>query len=145
MMRFRDVYKKKTFKPWQLKRISGNDSNTYAIAKKFMLMHMYNVKSNDVTIGNVHLNVLGKLFKGLVTTLNLGMNITVAAVGLLSAFIAHIVNAIVGYKYSTTDATKAAGEVTWRLIKNYLGANYVSNTYSNDKLMLTCEFFNVSD
>lgn len=145
MMRFRDVYKKKTFKPWQLKRISGNDSNTYAIAKKFMLMHMYNVKSNDVTIGNVHLNVLGKLFKGLVTTLNLGVNITVAAIGLLSAFIAHIVNAIVGYKYSTTDATKAAGEVTWRLIKNYLGANYVSNTYSNDKLMLTCEFFNVSD
>lgn len=154
MMKRRDVYKRKGLKFWEYKRIPGQDSNTYHIAKKFLEMNLYNIKSSDYStaipwfngkkLTTIHWNKMGKLAKLAVTAINLGCNITVAAVGYLTGMTAHIINALTGQKYNLADATKAAGIVTWHFAKNLFGARYIANRLSNDKLMLICEYFNVA-
>lgn len=118
-------------------------------------MNLYNIRSSDIStaipwfggkkLTVIHWNKLAKLFGKIVTAINLGVNIAVAGVGFLDAYRAHIVNAITGRKYGFAEATKAAGIVSAHIFKNLLGANYVANRLSNDKLMLICEYFNVSD
>jgi hypothetical protein len=118
-------------------------------------MNLYNIRSSDITtsipwfggkkLTVIHWNKLAKFFGGIVTAINLGMNIAVAEVGFLDAYRAHVINALTGRKYGFAEATKAAGIVSAHIFKNFLGANYIANRLSNDKLMLICEYFNVAD
>lgn len=155
MMKNRDVYKNKSLKFWEKQRIEGSKSNTYNIAKKFLQMNLYNIRSSDITtsipwfggkkLTVIHWNKLAKFFGGIITAINLGMNIAVAEVGFLDAYRAHVINALTGRRYGFAEATKAAGIVSAHIFKNFLGANYIANRLSNDKLMLICEYFNVAD
>ena len=154
MMERRSVMKRSLKSKFKLQEIKGSESNTYKISKKFLQMNLYNIRSGDTTFempwfGNkkipIHLNKLGKLLGTTTVLVNLGCNFIVAATGFLSALFSHTVQAITGQQYSGKEGVKAARLVTYHIFKNILGANYIANRLSNDKLMLITEYFNIAD
>ena len=154
MMERRSVMKRSLKSKFKLQEIKGSESNTYKISKKFLQMNLYNIRSGDTTFempwfGNkkipIHLNKLGKLLGTTTVLVNLGCNFIVAATGFLSALFSHTVQVITGQHYSGKEGVKAARLVAYHIFKNMLGANYIANRLSNDKLMLITEYFNVAD
>lgn len=146
-----DLIKKQIYQSGkeQVGGMSGIDSNSYQFAKKFLEANLY-----DKRIKQMNVNIAGRkiqiqktigLLKRWTTARNLGMNPKIAVLGMLTAEYVHIVNAITGQKYDIRNGTNAAMEVFLRLIKNCGGANYVNNPYSNDKLMVMMETFDIAD
>ena len=87
---------------------------------------------------------VAQLFRAATTLVDLGCNIAVAGTGFTTAIWAHIVNSIVGQKYSFSDACAATRFVLHHLVENGMGAKYIEDHNSKDLLMLIMEHFNVA-
>jgi hypothetical protein len=85
------------------------------------------------------------LIKRYTTARNLGMNPKVAAVGFLTTSFTHIINGLVGYKYSTSDMFKAGLIVANEFGSNLFGARFIGNRLTKNKLMLLMEMLDMSD
>jgi len=73
------------------------------------------------------------------------MNAAVAATGFFTASYAHIINAIVGTKYGVKESHQAGMEVMYHLLQNGMGAKYIGDKTTRDKLMLLAELYNLSN
>lgn len=128
---------------------TGKSSNTYKAARKFLDMNLYNIRSSRMQVNilgrQVNMGKIAQLFRAATTLINLGCNEAVAGTGFTTAVWAHIVNSIVGQKYSMSDACAATRYVLEHLVKNGMGAMYIENHNSKDMLMLIMEHFNVAD
>ncbi|WP_173431849.1 hypothetical protein [Sharpea azabuensis] len=84
----------KTFSGSKVK-LKGAESNTYRMARKFLDMNLYDIRtnSNTVTINGTTINLgkVGSIIKMFVAVINLGCNIAVAATGALTAFYSHLI------------------------------------------------------
>jgi len=127
---------------------SGDGSNTYNMARTFLDMNLYDIRKKTLfgfNIGNKRFETAKFLstVRRYTTANNLGANPKVAVVGLLTSTFAHIINSIVGEKYTGWNATQAAGTVFYHIAKNLFGANYVGNQITNDKLLLIHRKYNM--
>lgn len=114
-------------KPTGIKRketeISGENSNTYKTAKKFLEMNLYNKRQNlgkmDVTIfgKNIQFNwgKFASVARATVTAVNLGCSPVVAAVGFFSTSIAHITQAMTGQRYGKREAFQSGMQLLYDL------------------------------
>lgn len=131
-----------------IKSKPGSESNTYGMASKFVQMNLYNIRdTNTYNIAGREIN-LGKvaaLFRAATVAINLGCNIAVAGTGFLTANYTHIIQALTGQHYTLKDAINGGNTVLWHLLMNIGGANYIGNKLSQDKLMITMEYFNIAD
>lgn len=126
--------------------IRGENSKSFAGAKKFVEMNLYNIRSSNKQIGNLNLGRTAQNFSRLTQALNLGMSPAVALTGFFTAQYSHLINAIVGDKsYGLEEYSQATGEIIQHFIRNYAGIGYASNQLSNDKVMLLAEMFDVAN
>lgn len=130
------------------RNVTGKSSNTYKAARKFLDMNLYNIRSSRMQVNifgrEVNMGKVAQLFRAATTLVNLGCNIAVAGTGFTTATWAHIVNSIVGQKYSFSDAFAATRFVLHHLVENGMGAKYIEDHNSKDLLMLIMEHFNVA-
>lgn len=109
-----------TAKGVRKKEISGELSNTYKAASKFLEMNLYNKRKqlNHIQIKGKSIN-LGKfasVARALGTAINLGCSFSVAAVGAFSTAISHIVQSITGQHYGMREAFNAGMQAIYDLI-----------------------------
>ena len=128
---------------------NGTDSNTAKVARKFLDMNLYNIRNQRYEYNifgyDINLGKAASLFRAFTVALNLGMNAAVAATGFFTASYSHIVNAIVGTKYGVKESHQAGVEVMYHLLQNGMGAKYIGDKTTRDKLMLLAEMYNLSD
>lgn len=130
---------------------TGDRSTTYQIARQFLNTHLYNMKldSKQVGIGwyTANLGKLAQLYRALTTAINLGCNIMVAGTGFLTSAAAHLVQQIVGRRYSLKAGAKATIEQIHQFMNPSNGGvlNYVANKNSKNKLVVLMETYNVSN
>lgn len=126
----------------------GSDSNTFKVARKFLDMNLYNIRNQryeyNVFGYDINLGKAASLFRTFTVALNLGMNIAVAATGFFTASYAHIINSIVGVKYGVKESHQAGVEVMWHMLENGMGAKYIGDKTTKDKVMLLAELYNLS-
>ena len=153
MLQNRDYYKSRTFISKKRSRQDGEEkiakgqSNTYKTARKFLDMYMYDIRArkSQLSTAGVSWDKVGKMLKQYSVAVNLGQSPKVAIVGLLTTLIQHLLNAVVGYRYSMKDLGTATLEVMNRFMRNGFGINYIGNKTSDDLLMKLSEHFNVAD
>lgn len=124
----------------------GEESRTYKFAKDIAerdLYDMQRVPFGDNWFGRDISKVLG-LIKRFTTARNLGMNPKVAVVGFLTTTFTHIINGLVGYKYSSGDMFKAGLITLNEFGTNLFGANFIGNRLTKNKLMLLMEMMDMS-
>lgn len=124
----------------------GEESRTYKFAKDIAerdLYDMQRVPFGDNWFGRDISKVLG-LIKRFTTARNLGMNPKVAVVGFLTTSFTHIINGLVGYKYSSGDMFKAGLITLNEFGTNLFGANFIGNRLTKNKLMLLMEMMDMS-
>lgn len=143
-------YNIKNRRTGNVEKIQGNKSRTYQVAKKFLEMNLYNIRSDSKTIQlgqtQLNLNKVGQQFSRLTTALNLGCSPAVAATGFLTASYAHLINGITGDRgYGSREVFAAGKEVLSHMLRNFGGASYVGNQMSKDKLMVLAEYFNIAN
>ena len=126
-------------------------SNTYEMARTFLERNLYDVKmrrANIKILGTNRMFEISKFsstFARWTTARNLGLNPKVALVGALTSSWAHIIQSLVGRRYSFADAYNAGNVVLWHIFKNVGGIRYLGNRASKDKLMVLAERLNVAD
>lgn len=153
MMQNREYYKSRIFKSKKNgeqkseEKIAKGQSNTYNAARKFLDMYMYDIRSKkgQYSTAGVSWDKIGKLAKDYSVAINLGQSPKIAIVGLLTTLMGHLLNAMVGYRYSMGDLSTATLEVVNRFMRNGFGINYIGNKTSDDLMMKLAEHFNVAD
>ncbi|QOR57533.1 hypothetical protein [uncultured phage cr125_1] len=123
---------------------SGELTNIYQFAKKFIDMNVYDVKLNAITfsIGEREYNIT-KLFNNLRiygTLRNLGLNFACAFTGFFTALHSHFVNALTGRYYDFSDAVYGFKDLIYDLFR--YGINAGNKNYKST-LMALMDYFEV--
>lgn len=123
------------------------ESRTYTFAKQIAERDLYDMQRTPFgkTWLGRDISKFMALIKRYTTARNLGMNPKVAAVGFLTTSFTHIINGLVGYKYSTGDMFKAGLIVANEFGSNLFGARFIGNRLTKNKLMLLMEMLDMSD
>lgn len=87
------------------------DSDLYKYAKRFLERSLYDVKINKTKIFGLEITRFSQSTKVYTTWRNLGLNPKVAITGFLTTLYVHILNSVIGEKYSISATVKAFGEM----------------------------------
>uniref|UniRef100_A0AAU8BA66 Uncharacterized protein n=1 Tax=Dulem virus 42 TaxID=3145760 RepID=A0AAU8BA66_9CAUD len=119
-------------------------------------MNLYNLRRQQLNFNMKGVNLklqytkTLELWKEYATARNLGANPKVAIVGMFTSSYVHLINQITGSlpgvhdKYNLKTGIGAFLEVMTSLLKNKMGASYIGNSRTKDKLMLLMEESNMS-
>lgn len=134
-----------------------NESNVYQFARSFLEMNLYNLRRQQLNLNIKGVNVslqytkTLELLKEYATARNLGANPKVALTGFFTSSYVHLINQITGSlpgvhdKYNLKLGCSAFLEVITSIVKNMMGASYIGNSRSKDKIMLMMEQTNLSN
>jgi hypothetical protein len=93
----------------------------------------------------IDLTKILSLLKRMTTARNLGMNPKVAMVGFFTTMFTHVINGIVGYKYSKSDMFNAGLITLNEFGSNFAGARFIGDRLTKNKLILLMELMDLSD
>lgn len=147
MMEDREYSKKN--RKMQRTTVKGDEANTTKVARKFLDMNLYNIRSQryeyNIFGKDINLGKAAALFRNMTVAINLGLNIAVAGTGFFTAAYSHLINGLTGSRYGFKEVNQAGVEVMWHMLENGMGARYIGDKLTKDKVMLIMELYNVAD
>ena len=114
-------------------------STTYQVAKKHVDMRLYDIK----TTTDPKFARLAALLNQATSAINLGFNKAVAYTGFFTTSVAHLINSLVGSKYSTSDVFWASWECAKYVATRLFGAFDAENSNSSNKIIKLMELFDL--
>lgn len=140
-----DDYINKAKKYINRNRKSGDKTNYSAFLSKFIDMNIYGEEMSSITQTlksgkKVNWTKIANAIRSFGTLLGLGINVTVASVGAITAVLNTMRFAVEGRAFDTLSLTKALGNMIANLIQS--AQNIFSNT-TNNKFIETMKMFSV--
>lgn len=126
-----------------------SESRMYKQARQLLDMGLYDYSKDEINVslgklGNIRFSSTLSLVQKYTTTLNLGMNPGVAAVGLLSANYIHLMNAITGQKYGKRQLFQGYITVAKEIFFGLIKGEILGNNVTKNKLQLAMQMTNVA-